>query len=116
MALSKLPPEQQAAYRKLQKKLQGDPQAQLALQLMLLDEREPHWNADELRSLPSRLLQSAFMEYANGAEWDCDPATDRSVTLEQFEQQFLYGLASERGLRRAESRCTRRSLAVSSGA
>jgi hypothetical protein len=42
-------------------------------------EREPHWNADELRSLPSRLLQSAFMEYANGAAWDYDPATDRSV-------------------------------------
>lgn len=177
-ALSKLTPAEQAAYRKLAKQLQGDPQAQLALQLMLLDgrltspqqasngdtllgglvklseqpladgldraqllgqvvrelavpagihqgvnlmtcgatslqvqlamenpaeyvrllaglsspsgevtlangdplRREPGWDREEYpRSLTSRLLQSAFMEYANGARWDYDPASDRSV-------------------------------------
>lgn len=176
-ALSKLTPAEQAAYRKLAKQLQGDPQAQLALRLMLLDgrltspqqasngdtllgglvklseqpladgldggqllgqvvrelavpaginqgitqtcgaaslqvqlatenpaeyvrlvaglsspsgevtlangdllRREPGWDSEEsIRSLPSRLLQSAFMEYANGARWNYDPASDRSV-------------------------------------
>jgi len=59
--------------------------------------REPGWDGFDLRSMSSRLLQSAFMEYANGAEWDYDPASDKSKgTTDANKGLSGYGLeASE---------------------